>query len=78
MFQWMKAKGGCLTNTTNAAIISSKGIYHNLKVNSSDFPFVTKQSNVRHIHLTISSVIFTSLFPKIFDFDLVIIKDDPK
>ena len=64
IFQWMKAKGGCLTgtNTTNAAIISSKGIYHNLKVNSSDFPFATKQPNVRHIHLTISSVIFTSLF----------------
>ena len=57
MFQWMKAKGGCLTgtNTANAAIKSSKEMYYNLRV-------VTKQSNVRHIHLTISSVIFTSLF----------------
>ena len=63
MFQWMKAKGGCLTgtNTDNAAIKSSKGMYYNLRVNSSDFPFVTKQPNVRHIHLNISSVIFISL-----------------
>ena len=61
MFQWMKAKGGYLTgtNTANPAIKSSKGMYYNLRVNSSDFPFVTKQPNVRYIHLTISSVIFT-------------------
>ena len=33
MFQWMKANGGCLTgtNTANAAIKSSKGMYYNLR-----------------------------------------------
>ena len=37
-------KGGCLTgtNTSNAAIKSSKTMYYNIRVNSADLLFITK------------------------------------